>query len=139
MWYSLSLIVKMQEGAVTDPGPPQGGDANSKSGFKKLLFRLFSPKNCMKLNEFGPERGGGDPWRLLRSANGFFWTTSGKMYSWSHWFGHSNLSLQNQLNEDLIKKPTVVLSNKPNYKEVSLRKNKMHTIAVAMVNICLYI
>ena len=91
----------------------------------------------MTLNEFGPRPGSipGDPLDLPM----IIWITSGKMYSWCHWFGNSNLSFQNQLDQDLIKKPFVLLSNKPNYKEVSLPKNKIHSTAVAMANIILHI
>ena len=78
----------MQEGAVTDPGPPQGGDANSKGGCEKLLFGIFSPNNCMKLKDFGPRAEGGGSLALPWTCRSIFWTISGKMYSWNHWFGH---------------------------------------------------
>ena len=48
--------------ALADLGFSQGGGTNSKCGCKKLLFGQFSPKNCMKLKEFGPQ-GGAHPWR----------------------------------------------------------------------------
>ena len=45
---------------------PNGG-TNSKGGWEKLLFSQFSPKNVMKLKEFGPEEG--VSLVLLRYAN----------------------------------------------------------------------
>ena len=42
--------------AVADPGFPRGGGANSPGGRQHKIWPNF-PKNCMKLNEFGPQGG----------------------------------------------------------------------------------
>ena len=43
---------------VTDPGFPQGGGVNPPRGGREHAILPNSPKNCMKLKEFG-RRGGG--------------------------------------------------------------------------------
>ena len=44
---------------------PQGGAPTPKIA---IIFQIFA-KNCMKMKEFGPPRGGARPWRPPRSAN----------------------------------------------------------------------
>ena len=44
--------------SVTDPGFPQGGGVNPPRGGREHAILPNSPKNCMKLKEFG-RRGGG--------------------------------------------------------------------------------
>ena len=43
---------------MTDPGFPQGGGVNPPRGGREHAILPNSPKNCMKLKEFG-RRGGG--------------------------------------------------------------------------------
>ena len=55
--------------SVTDLGFPQGGGVNPPRGGREHTILPNSPKNCMKLKEFG-RRGGGRAslTPLLRSA-----------------------------------------------------------------------
>ena len=56
---------------MADPGFPRRGGANFQGGGKNLLFGQIFPKNCMKMKEFGPRRGGhASLVPPLRSANG---------------------------------------------------------------------
>ena len=43
--------------SVVDPGFPRGGGANPQSGGANLLFGQNSPKNCIKMKDFGPGQG----------------------------------------------------------------------------------
>ena len=64
--------------AVTDPGFPQGGGGgvNPPRGGREHAILPNSPKNCMKLKEFGRRGGGVRPSRPpLRSATvGMTWS-----------------------------------------------------------------
>ena len=44
---------------VADPGFPGGEGANPQGRDTNLLFGQKFPKNCIKMKEFGPGRGGG--------------------------------------------------------------------------------
>ena len=43
--------------SVSDPGFPRGGGANPPGAGANIEFCQIFPKNCMKLEEFGPGRG----------------------------------------------------------------------------------
>ena len=46
-------IIKAEGDAVADPGFPRGGGANSPGGANIRFYQIL-PKNCMKLEKFGP-------------------------------------------------------------------------------------
>ena len=49
--------------SVADPGFPRGGSSNppGRGGRRQHTTLPNSPKNCLKLKEFGPGGGGGRP------------------------------------------------------------------------------